>query len=151
VDEPELTAHDGSRRRRYSRRTAGERTPYDERRDRFDELVRQAISELPPNFAEAMSNVDIVVAERPTASDLRQAGVPRGSTLLGLYHGIPRTRRGEGYHLALPDKITLYRQPIEASCRTDADLVDAVRNTVLHEIAHHFGIDDDRLAELGRG
>jgi predicted Zn-dependent protease with MMP-like domain len=150
VDEPQLTSDGPLRRRRYAPRSADAKARHEERRDRFNALVQQAIDELPPEFADAMQNVDIVVAERPTAAELRSAGVGRYGTLLGLYHGTPQTSRGSGYNLVLPDKITLYRRPIEASCRTDADLVHEVRKTLLHEIAHHFGIDDDRLAELGR-
>ncbi len=111
--------------------------------------MARAIDELPPRFREAISNVDIVIAARPTRVELRRAGLGPGDTLLGLYHGTPLTERGEGYHLVLPDKITLYRWPIEGACRTEEDLVAEVRKTLLHELAHYFGIDDLRLTELG--
>lgn len=98
-----------------------------------------------------MHNVDIVIENRPSARDRKAAGLgPRG-TLLGLYHGIPLTKRGEYYNLVLPDKISIYQEPIESICRTDDEVREQVRKTVLHEIAHYFGIDDDRLHELGMG
>ncbi len=120
-----------------------------ERRQRFRELAQRAIDELPAHFREAVSNLDIVLASRPTAAELRTAGLGPGQTLLGLYEGIPLTRRDSGYAMVMPDKITLYQDVIEEACPDDASLVEQVRTTLLHELAHHFGIDDDRLDELG--
>jgi len=120
------------------------------RRARFRRLVREAVASLPPEILARLENVDIVVETRPTAQDRKLAGVKPGELLLGLYHGIPQTARGhEGYNLVLPDKISIYQEPIESICRTDDEIREQVRITVLHEIAHHFGIDDDRLRELG--
>lgn len=115
---------------------------------RFNAAVRQALAELPPAFRERIDNVDIIVRPRPTATELRAAGV-RGGTLLGLYHGTPLPLRNSGYGMALPDRIYLYRQPLEAMNRTEESLVRQIRHTVLHELAHHFGISDARLAEIG--
>ncbi|MGK2965637.1 MAG: metallopeptidase family protein [Tepidiformaceae bacterium] len=106
---------------------------------------------LPPELLERVSNVDIVIETRPTARDRKVAGIGPRRTLLGLYHGVPLTKRGEYYNLVLPDKISIYQEPIESICETDEEVREQVRVTVLHELAHHFGIDDDRLHELGMG
>jgi predicted Zn-dependent protease with MMP-like domain len=114
----------------------------------FEELVNKAVEGLPAEFAERLDNVAIVVEDTPSRAQLRQSAVPTGKTLLGLYEGIPHTRRGNDYGMVLPDKITIFRKPIEASCRSDDQIVVLVRKVVLHEIAHHFGISDARLDEL---
>ncbi|MGH3037423.1 MAG: metallopeptidase family protein [Gaiellaceae bacterium] len=107
---------------------------------RFEDHVRAALDSLPPGLREAMSNVEIVVEDE-------NRGDP---DLFGLYLGIPLTERGEGYAGVLPDKIAIYRLPLEEEFGDDpAVLEDEIRITVVHEIAHHFGIDEDRLAELG--
>jgi predicted Zn-dependent protease with MMP-like domain len=116
---------------------------------RFDALVREAVDGLPPELLSRLDNVDILVRERPTAAELRSAGVGPGGMLLGLYQGTPLPVRTSGYNLTLPDRILLFRRPLEAMCRTDAQLVAQIRRTVLHELAHHFGIDDDRLHQIG--
>ncbi len=120
-------------------------------RTEFRQLVREAVALLPPELRRQVHNVDIVIEARPSREDLRTAGVARGHTLLGLYHGVPLTERGhENYNLVLPDKISIYQEPIEDMCGEDDDEVrEQVRVTVLHELAHYFGIDDDRLHELG--
>jgi predicted Zn-dependent protease with MMP-like domain len=119
-------------------------------RRHFERLVRRAVRNLPPVFLERLENLDISVERFPSAAQLRRASVPPGHTLLGLYQGVPHTQRGEGYMFALPDRIIIFQEPIEQRCASDEELVAAVRHTVLHEIAHHFGIDDARLAELER-
>ncbi|MCH8900686.1 MAG: metallopeptidase family protein [Chloroflexi bacterium] len=119
-------------------------------RETFEELVRQAVATLPEEIAERMSNVDVEVQERPTEQQLRSLGVPSGQTLLGLYQGIPLTRRTSGYNLVSPDRITIFQRPLELTSRGDDDLVERVRETVIHEIAHHFGISDERLQEMER-
>ena len=119
-------------------------------RKTFEELVRQALATLPKEIAERMSNVDVEVQERPTERQLRSLGVPSGQTLLGLYQGIPLTRRTSGYNLVSPDRITIFQRPLELTSRGDDDLVARVRDTVIHEIAHHFGISDERLQEMER-
>jgi predicted Zn-dependent protease with MMP-like domain len=117
--------------------------------EEFEQLVVQAIDELPEFFQEKLENIDVLVADRPTAADLRDAGLDPGDLLFGLYQGIPLTERTSSYNLVLPDRITIYRLPIEQVCRTPAQVVRQVQRTVKHEIAHYFGIDDDRLHELG--
>lgn len=105
----------------------------------FDRLVSEALDELPPELAKAMDNVVVLVAERN----------PEEPSLLGLYEGIALTDRGHDYSGELPDAISIYRDAILDICHTREDVVEEVRITVLHEIAHHFGIGDDRLHELG--
>lgn len=108
----------------------------------FEELVADALDSVPDELAALISNCVVLVAD----------DVPPGSpVLLGLYEGTPLTERGSWYSGVLPDRITLYRRPILRICRTRDEVVDEVRTTVIHEIAHHFGIDDDRLDDLGWG
>jgi predicted Zn-dependent protease with MMP-like domain len=107
----------------------------------FDEYARLALDALPPELRDQMSNVEIVVEDEP----------PGGQPLLGLYQGVPLTRRGSQYGAVLPDKITIYRGPLERLYGHDpARLRREVRRVVLHEVAHHFGISDERLIELDR-
>ena len=116
---------------------------------RFEELVARAVESLPDELRERMENIDVVVADRPSPQQLSRLSRSRGETLLGLYEGVPLTRRSGHYGLVPPDKITIFQRPIEAMCRTDARIIAEVRRVVLHEIAHHFGISDDRLQQLG--
>lgn len=119
--------------------------------DRFYELVEEALASLPDEIARAMSNVEVVVEPWPTVRHLLAAGITPGrGTLFGLYQGVPLTHRSRSYSLVPPDKITIFQGPIAAACRTEDAIREQVRRTVIHEVAHHFGIDDDRLRELGR-
>jgi len=112
----------------------------------FEAFVADALDEIPPELAAAMENVAVVVAEWPRPD---QVGAERG-TLLGLYEGIPLTRRDPiGYGGVLPDRITVFRGPLCARAVDEADLAAQVRVTVLHEVGHHFGLSDARLRELG--
>jgi predicted Zn-dependent protease with MMP-like domain len=120
-------------------------------RAHFRRLVREAVALIPPELLRRVDNVDIVVESRPTARDRKAAGIGPGHTLLGLYHGIPLTRRGDNYNLVSPDKISIYQEPIEDMCADDDEIVEQVRKTVLHELGHYFGISDERLDELGMG
>ena len=106
--------------------------------ERFEEMVASALDGLPEEFGRLMSNVAVTVEP--------DAGPPG---LLGLYQGIPLTSRTTGYAGVLPDRITIYQQAICAICQTEQEVAVEVRRTVIHEIAHHFGIDDARLDELG--
>jgi predicted Zn-dependent protease with MMP-like domain len=115
-------------------------------REHFEQLVADALDSLPDDIAAAMENVEVVVEDEPTAEV--RAGVGRANDVLGYYHGIPLTQRGY-YNNALPDRISIYRGPITRMARTATGIKEQVRRTVIHEIAHHFGIDDDRLHELG--
>ena len=119
-------------------------------RETFEELVRQAVATLPEEIAERMSNVDVEVQEQPTEQQLRSLGVPSGRTLLGLYQGIPLTRRTSGYNPVSPDRLLIFQRPLALTPSGAPDLVKRVRDTVVHEIAHHFGISDERLQEMAR-
>ena len=114
----------------------------------FEELVADALDSLPPDIAEMIDNVDVVVEAEPPAEYV--TGLPRGHTLFGLYHGVPLTERGV-YDRAMPDKISIYEGPITRTARTPAAIREQVRRTVIHEIGHHFGIEEARLHELGWG
>ena len=119
--------------------------------DHFYELVDEALESLPEEIARAMYNVDVLVEPWPTREQLLRAGVAPGrGTLFGLYEGVPLTHRTRTYSLVPPDKITIFQGPITAVHKTDETIRDQVRRTVIHEVAHHFGISDDRLRELGR-
>jgi predicted Zn-dependent protease with MMP-like domain len=120
-------------------------------REAFEELVAKAVDSLPEDFRERLDNVAIMVQDYPTRRQLSGSDVERGMTLLGLYEGVPITERGHNYSMVLPDKITIFQKPIEASCKTEADTIAMIRRVVLHEIAHHFGISDERLDELEEG
>ena len=117
--------------------------------ERFEQLVVQAIESLPDEFHERLDNNDIVIADVPSPEQLETVDRERGETLLGLYEGVPLIHRHRAYGMVTPDKITIFQKPIEAACRNDTQIVNEIRRVVLHEIAHHFGIDDDRLRELG--
>jgi predicted Zn-dependent protease with MMP-like domain len=106
--------------------------------EEFEELVGAALDQIPPELAEVMRNVAVFIED-----EAEQGG------LLGLYEGVPLTERDSWYVGVLPDRITIYRLPICAMCRSREEVVDQVLVTVVHEVAHHFGIDDDRLSELG--
>jgi predicted Zn-dependent protease with MMP-like domain len=118
-------------------------------RERFEELVEQALLDLPEQFQEKLSNIDVEVEDYPGPDDLRAARARSGQTLLGLYRGVPLTRRGLGYNMVPPDRIVIFQRPIERTCRSDEEIVERVGHVVRHEIAHHFGIDDEALRRMG--
>jgi len=119
-------------------------------RERFEELVARAVETLPEQFLERMENVVVVVEDRPTRAQLAKAGAGRSYTLLGLYEGLPLTRRGRHYNLVVPDKITIFQRPIESRCRNDDEITAEVQKVVLHEIAHHFGINETTMRQIER-
>ena len=114
-------------------------------RARFARLVRRALMDLPPEFGRRMRNVEIVVDDEPDPDHTQP-----GHELLGLYEGVPLTERSYGEPI-LPDRISIYRGPIQRMTASPRRQAEIVRDTVMHEIAHHFGISDARLTELGRG
>ena len=116
---------------------------------RFERLVRKALAELPTPYRDWLANVDVVVERRPRRHHLRSTGLAPGETLFGLYEGIPLADRGADYGMVLPDKITIFQEPLERAFSTTAELVEEVRRTVLHELAHHFGTSDEELERLG--
>lgn len=125
------------------------RRPVSER-EKFDRLVREAYLDIPAAFRRRIENVAIVVEEEPTAEDLHRAGCPRGSTLLGLYHGIPLTHRTSSYGMVLPDRISLYRGPIERAARSEDELRHVIRETLWHEVGHYFGLSERQVREMER-
>jgi predicted Zn-dependent protease with MMP-like domain len=115
--------------------------PVDMSLRRFEELVSDALDQVPPTFADAMDNV-VVLVEEYNAEE---------PSILGLYHGIALTERMSDYGGVLPDRISIYRAPLLSMCDTEEQVVEEVLVTVMHELGHHFGIDDRRLHELGWG
>ncbi len=120
------------------------------RSEEFRRLVLQALDEVPPQFREALRNIDIQIRRRSSLRERSGAGVSRG-TLFGLYTGVPLTKRTHYDSLTLPDTILIFQEPHERYCRSEAEIVEQVKKTLLHEIGHYLGIDEDRLHELGVG
>ena len=119
-------------------------------RRRFEELVEEAVESIPEALWNAVDNLMVVVEEWPTRRHHQAVSLAPGNLLLGLYEGVPLTKRSSHYGLVPPDKITIFRGPILRVTPLDEDSIRAqVRRTVLHEIAHHFGISDERLLEIG--
>jgi len=119
-------------------------------REGFKWLVAKAVDSLPEEFRSKLENIDVVVEDWPTQYQLAKTRLKRGQTLLGLYEGVPLTKRGGHYGLVPPDKITIFRKPIEARCSHDAEITAEIQRVVRHEIAHHFGIGDARLRQIER-
>jgi predicted Zn-dependent protease with MMP-like domain len=109
-------------------------------RQRFEELVGEALDTIPAGLTDLIDNCVVLVEEEPPADD---------PDLLGLYDGTPLTERDSSYSMVVPDRITLFRRPLLEMCADEDEVVREVRITVVHEVAHHFGIDDDRLHDLG--
>ena len=120
------------------------------KRERFESLVAEAVESLPEEFQDRMENVDVVVEDSPSRRQIGKQNLDRSYTLLGLYEGVPLTERTSNYGLVPPDKITIFQKPIEESCASgdEMEIKEQIRQTVIHEIAHHFGIDDERLDEI---
>jgi len=118
--------------------------------EKFEQLVARAIESLPEDIRERLENIDVIVSDEPTRDQLNHSGLSRRETLLGLYEGVPLTERTSGYSYAMPDKITIFQKPIETACKNETQITSKIQQVVRHEIAHHFGIDDDRLKELRR-
>ncbi len=116
----------------------------------FEALARTALGELPEEFKDKLQNVDVVIEEEPDMDMLKRIGVGAKGRLLGLYHGVPLKDRTHYYGMVMPDKIILYKQNIERECKEGGlDIHEEVRHIIQHEIAHHFGISDRRLKDLG--
>ena len=113
----------------------------------FQRLVAQAVEELPAQVLDAMENVTVLVQEWPSQDQLDSGDPDDRYSLLGLYEGIPRTDR-VGYNLALPDRITLFQRPLEAVCSSHEEFREEVKDTIIHEIAHHLGWSDEELEQL---
>ena len=120
-------------------------------RHEFEKLVLEALAKLPAEFQQHVRNLDVVVRWRPSLAERREAGSDSGDTLFGLYLGIPLSERGAYYNMALPDQIVIYQQTHERFCSSREEMVEEVRKTVLHELGHYLGIDEERLEELDLG
>ena len=118
------------------------------KRCEFERLVGRTLERLPDPIYEMLDNVEVVVEDEPTADQIGAASDP-AETLFGLYQGIPLTQRDSGYSMVLPDKITIFRGPLERAFPSPAAIAEQVQITVIHELAHHLGIDEARLDELG--
>lgn len=119
------------------------------RRSDFKRFVGQALAGLPPDIRARIENVDILIQFWPTREQLQENGMRNKHDLLGLYEGIPLTDRGASYGAVLPDRITIFQGPLEAVVASEEALVEEIRKTVVHEIAHFFGWSDERLEQLG--
>jgi predicted Zn-dependent protease with MMP-like domain len=118
--------------------------------EHFEDLVEEALESVPEELWARIDNLAVLIEDWPTAAQRASVGMERHGLLLGLYEGVPLTARSHAYGMVTPDKITIFRGPILRVCPPDDDAIRAqVRRTVLHEIAHHFGISDERLHELG--
>lgn len=119
--------------------------------DRFEELVAEALDGLPEEFAELLDNVAVVVQDEPTEDDLREVGIdpadaddPEAGELFGLYQGVPLEAR-DSFYSALPDRVVIYRGPILRYCTSRREVLREIRDTVVHELGHHFGLDEDDM------
>ncbi len=119
-------------------------------REEFLRVVAEAIDRLPPYFRKKTANLSVVVDDLPSPETLRRQGLQNRLSLLGLYEGVPIKNRGISYSNVLPDRITLYQKPIEAAARNEESLPDKVREVLIHEVAHHFGFSEKKLAVLER-
>ena len=120
----------------------------DMQRQDFETLVFRAIEALPAEFKSKLENVDVLVEDWPSPKQVSQLRLRNKSQLLGLYEGVPQTKRDSGYNLVLPDKITIFQKPIELQCRSDKEIEAEIGRVVQHEIAHHFGIGDATLYRI---
>ena len=130
------------------RRRGSRSRPAASRHVGFERLVERALAGIPSPFRECLTEVAIVIDDEPTRDQLAESDMESDETLYGLYEGVPRTEYGSDW-LAAPNRITLFRLPLEEDFPDPDDLAEEVRITVIHELAHHLGIDDDRLGELG--
>ncbi|PJA64794.1 MAG: hypothetical protein CO159_01245 [Candidatus Portnoybacteria bacterium CG_4_9_14_3_um_filter_40_10] len=116
-------------------------------REKFEELVKQGIEAIPKRFLEKLDNLDIVIENEPSEEQRKKLKLGEGSKLFGLYEGIPQTKRGF-YSGVLPDKITIFQKPIEEVALNEEHIKEIVKNTVWHEIAHHFGMNEERVRRV---
>ena len=117
-------------------------------RQKFEGLVIKALEDLPRGFKDRLENVDVVIECEPSSEQIRSSGVSHRRMVLGLYQGVPLSKRSHYYGMVMPDKVTIFQKNIESVCRTEDDIKHVVTRTVQHELAHHFGISDGRLKNL---
>ena len=116
-------------------------------REKFEKLVNEAIKTIPKKFLEKLDNIDIVIEDTPAPYQLKKLKARKGSIIFGLYEGIPKTKRWN-YGQVLPDKITIFKKPIERIAQSEDKMKEIIKNTVWHEIAHHFGMDEARVRQV---
>lgn len=116
-------------------------------RREFEKLVEKGIKAIPKRFLEKLDNVAIIVEDKPVPAQVKKLNLRQGWTLFGLYEGVPQAARGNNYTSVLPDKITIFQKPIESAARDVADIREIVKNTVWHEIAHHFGMNESQVRQ----
>jgi predicted Zn-dependent protease with MMP-like domain len=116
--------------------------------EQFEELINQSMDELTPEYIQRLDNVVITYEDEPTPAQRQELKLRGNQTLYGLYQGIPRTQRGNNYNLVIPDKITIFKLPILRDSSSFAQLKEQVKNTLWHEIAHHYGLNHHRIHEL---
>ncbi|RYX78336.1 metallopeptidase family protein [bacterium] len=116
--------------------------------EQFDNLITKAMDQLPQEYLEGLVNVAIVQADDPTPEQIEKMNIREGSVLLGLYEGIPLTQRGNNYTFVLPDKITLFKHSILHVVDTEAELLEQIKRTIWHEIAHYYGVSHERMHDL---
>lgn len=117
-------------------------------RAQFEAIVTDAVRVLPDVFRERIANLEFSVEDWARPDDYARTEAPQGSTILGVYRGVPLTRRNAGYNMTLPDRIVIFQQPLQHLASSEEDLADRIRHVVKHEIAHYFGISDERLREI---
>ena len=117
-------------------------------RTEFEKIVEEGIKAIPEKFLRKLDNVVIVIEAEPTLAQKKKLNIHPGWTLFGLYEGVPQLERGAGYSAVLPDKITIFQKPIEDEAADEKDIKEIVKNTVWHEIAHHFGMDEFRVSQV---
>jgi predicted Zn-dependent protease with MMP-like domain len=116
--------------------------------EEFEKLIAEAMDTLPEKYVKGLSNVLVTYEDEPTPQQREELKLHCNQSLFGLYQGVPRTQRGNGYNMVLPDKITIFKNPILSYSRDLQSLKDQIRHTVWHEIAHHYGLDHDRIHAL---
>lgn len=114
-------------------------------KNNFEKIVAAGIDAIPNKFLKKISNVAIVIEDKPTSKQLKALKIRQNWTLFGLYEGVPQTKRDSGYNAVLPDKITIFKKPMEEAANNKKDLIEIVKNTVWHEIAHHFGMNENEV------
>lgn len=117
-------------------------------RRRFERLVEVALRRLPPEFGRYLEDVVIAIADEPGPEQTGQAALAEGNVLFGLYEGVPLVERGAGYAMTLPDRITLFRHTFEHFCSDDRETIKEIRRTIVHEVGHHLGFDEDALRDV---
>ena len=117
-------------------------------KQKFEAIVFRAIEALPAEFQSKLENVDVMIEDWPSSNQISRLGLRYKTQLLGLYEGVPQTKRDSGYNLVPPDKITIFQKPIELKCRSDKEIEMEIGRVVYHEIAHHFGIGDAALYKI---